>query len=410
MKKIIIGLLIILICFFAFTMNKTFNSIDDLAYVIGLGIDVGSSNNLKVSFQIAIPSVAESSSSGSSDKKYTISTVEASSINAAKALVNSYTSKELNLSHCKVIVISETYASQGISDILYTLTNDIETRPDCNLMISSCDAKSILENSTPSLESLPSKYYEVTSNSSQYTGYATDTYKTEFLSSLSKTFQQPYAILCDVNTSSSSNSSSNSQENSIEKDTTVTAGSIKIKSDQSGIVINGTSVFYEDKLVGELNSIETLCHLIITNDLKDCVISIKNPFDENGTMDLSVTINKSTKTDVDLINGSPYVHAKINLKAYILSMSDNSDYTSEENFKIIEEYVNSYLESEISAYFYKTAKEYKSDIAGLGKKVVGKFLTWKEWKNYNWLSNYQNSFFNIDVTTNVKSGYLLLKS
>lgn len=414
MKKILIAILIIVICAFAFTMNKTFQSIDDLAYVIALGIDVGTSNNIKVSFQIAIPSAAESSSSSGSssgsDEKYTISTVEASSINAAKALVNSYMSKELNLSHCKAIVISETYAANGISDILYTLTNDIETRPDTNLMISSCDAKSILENSTPFLESLPSKYYEVTSNSSQYTGYATDTHKTEFLSSLAQTFQQPYAILCDVNTGSSANDTTSSQDNSIEKDTNVKAGTLKMESDQSGIVINGTSVFYGDKLVGELNAIETLCHLIVTNDLKDCVISIKNPFDENGTMDLSVTMNKSTKNKVDLINGSPYVHTTINLKAYILSMSENSDYTSEENLKIIEEYINSYLESEISSYFYKTAKEYKSDIAGLGKNVIGKFITWQEWENYDWLSNYQNSFFNVDVTTNVKSGYLLLKS
>ena len=319
-------------------------------------------------------------------------------------------SKELNLSHCKAIVISESYAVNGISDILYTLTNDIETRPDTNLMISSCDAKSVLENSTPFLESLPSKYYEVTSNSSQYTGYATDTQKTEFLSSLSQTFQQPFAILCDVNTGSSSTDTSTSQDNIIEQDTNIKASTLKMESDQSGIVINGTSVFYGDKLVGELNAIETLCHLIVTNDLKDCVISIQNPFDDNSTIDLSVTMNKRTKTDVDIINGSPYVHTTVNLKAYILSMSENSDYTNEENLKIIEEYVNSYLESEISSYFYKTAKEYKSDIAGIGKKVVGKFLTWEDWTNYDWLSNYRNSFFNIKVNTNVKSGYLLLKS
>lgn len=415
MKKLFLGLILLFICAFAFTMNKTFQSIDDLAYVIALGIDVGNTEKMKVSFQIAIPSGSNggssSDSSGGSDENYTISTVEAPSINAAKALVNTYISKELNLSHCKAIVISESYATQGISDIIYTLTNDIETRPDCNLMISACDAKSILESSTPFLESLPSKYYEVNASSSKYTGYSPDTKVSEFLSSTAETFQQPCAILCGVNigTSSDTNSSSTqsgSNTSQIASDDT----SIKIESDKSGIIINGTSVFYHDKMVGELSAIETLCHLIVTGDLKDCIITIKDPFCEEGTMDLAITLNKSTKNTVDLINGSPYVQTKVNLKANILSTNENADYANEENLKTIEEYVNRYLESEISSYFYKTAKEYKSDIAGLGKKVIGKFLTWQEWEQYDWLSNYQNSFFHVSVNTNVKSGYLLLKS
>ena len=59
MKKLLASILIIIICSYAFTVNKTFQSIDDLAYVIALGIDTSDSNNLIVSFQIAIPSQAE---------------------------------------------------------------------------------------------------------------------------------------------------------------------------------------------------------------------------------------------------------------------------------------------------------------------------------------------------------------
>lgn len=415
MKKLLVGILILILCAFTFIINRTFQSIDDLAYVIALGIDVGTSNTLKVSFQIAIPSSGEGSSSGgssggSSTENYTINTVEASSLNAAKTLVNTYISKELNLSHCKVIVISETLASQGISDLVYTLTNDIETRPDCNLMISSCEAKSILENSTPFLESLPSKYYEVIANSSKYTGYSTNTEIDQVLSSLTSTFSQPYAVLCGVNSGTSSTSDNHPQDSSIQKDTNIKDGSFQIESSQSGLMINGTAVFYGDKLVGELTAIETLCHLIVTNHLKDCTISIKDPFTENSSIDLAITMNKRTKNKLDFVNGSPYVDTFVDLKANILSMNENSDFGKEENLEIIEEYVNSYLESQITSYFYKTSKELQSDIAGIGKKAIGKFLTWDDWSNYNWLSNYQNAFFHVHVKSNVKAGYLLLKS
>lgn len=43
-----------------------------------------------------------------------------------------------------------------------------------------------------------------------------------------------------------------------------------------------------------------------------------------------------------------------------------------------------------------------------GKHVISNFLTLDEWNNYDWLNNYQNSFFNVNVEVNVTSGYLLM--
>ena len=43
----------------------------------------------------------------------------------------------------------------------------------------------------------------------------------------------------------------------------------------------GLAVFRGDTLVGELNSIETLCHLITTNNLRTATISIPSPFKQD---------------------------------------------------------------------------------------------------------------------------------
>ena len=91
-------------------------------------------------------------------------------------------------------------------------------------------------------------------------------------------------------------------------------------------------------------------------------------------------------------------------------MDENSDYLESENIKLLEEYANSYLESKIYEYLYKTSKTLNSDIDGFGKYVIHNFLTWNDWKSYNWLENYKNSFFNVDVNISVKSGYLILES
>ena len=69
---------------------------------------------------------------------------------------------------------------------------------------------------------------------------------------------------------------------------------------------------------------------------------------------------------------------------------------------------NSYLNANITDFLYKTSKELKSDFIGFGRNAVRSFKTMDDWKNYDWLNKYQNSEFNVNVNTTVKSSYLLI--
>lgn len=72
----------------------------------------GKNNDLKISFQLSIPSknTSESGSDSTTSSDTVIDTIESSSIESGISLANGYTSKRLNLSHCKVVVISEKVA------------------------------------------------------------------------------------------------------------------------------------------------------------------------------------------------------------------------------------------------------------------------------------------------------------
>ena len=72
---------------------------------------LGDNNDLKVSFQLSIPS-QNTSDGGSSGPDTVIDTIESSSLESAISLRNAFISKKLILSHCKVLVISEQIASQ----------------------------------------------------------------------------------------------------------------------------------------------------------------------------------------------------------------------------------------------------------------------------------------------------------
>ena len=366
----------------------------------------GDTSTIKVSFQIGIPSSSggnSNSSSGNSSSNDTIITVEEKTLDAAINLANRDISKNIDLSHCEVIIISEELAKKGISNYIYTLQNDIQIRPNTYLLISKQDSKSFLENSIPVFESLTSKYYRIIPTTVENTGYTDEVTLKDFYSGLNDYFRQSYAILGRINKGVGTNSASTnslSNANSNEKD--------KTKGDDIEMI--GLAVFHGDTLVGELNEEECICHLLLTNNLDNCVITFPNPLDLSSNIDLKVELDKNTKNKVNIINTSPYVISKINVKARILSISNNSDYLNNDNIKIIENYLNLYLEDQITKYLYKTSKEFYSDIVGFGKYAIKQFANIEDWNNYNWLDNYRNSFFKVEVEAKVKSTYLLLDS
>ncbi len=378
--------------------------------LLEFGIDVSENSDLKISFQLSVPSSSnssESSSSGSSsDSSDTvIDTIECPSLESGISLANGYISKRLNLSHCKVVVISEEVASIGIADTIYTLINNPEVRPDCNVIISRCPAYDFLANSKSEIESITAKNYEIIATSSRYTGYTSDITIADMFNAFTDTFGEASAILGSITSSSNSNVNSAPDTDTIAGETT-SSSSDKAKP-SSNIDVVGLAVFKSDILVGELTAAETIAHLMVTNKLEECIISIPNPFEEDNSIDLYVKLGKDTKNDVKIIDGSPYITCDINLDARVLSANKNSNYLKEGNIDLIENYANSYVKSEIEKYFYKTSKDFNSDIALLGKHAVKYFPTWNEWTAYDWLDNYANAFFKVNVNVNVISSYLI---
>ncbi len=378
-------------------------SIDDLAYVVAIGLDVGDDNNLKLSLQFSVSSDGENSSGSSSQSSSSIvNTIECSSINTGIVLFNSYLGKEVNLSHCKVLVISEELAANGISEYIYTLTNDIQFRTDSNIIISKCDASSFLEYSIPDLDKVSARYYEIAPTSSEYTGYTESITCNEFFTSINSSFSEPVAILGSVNID-------NTHDVSLDINSSYTAGETPITGSTS-IETMGLAVFNGDKFVGELNGFESICHLIISNKLKNAEIRIPSPIEELDYIDLYIELKKDTKNSLYLVNSSPYITSEIKITARIHSMNDNINLEDNEVISSIEEYAENYLEKSIYSYLYKTSKDLNADIDNFGLYALKYFNYTSDWEDYNWLHHYKDAFFKVDVNVDLNSSYLLVNT
>ena len=388
----------------AFSNSYLSLSIDNLAYVLVIGIDKGTDSRLEVSFQFS--STKSATESGSSEKTPTImDSVSAPSLSTAINLMDSYIGKELNMSHCKVIIFSEEIASEGISEEIYTLINDSQVRPSANIVVSKCTAKNYIQKTSPELENLISKYYEIFTNSSKYTGFKPNATIGDFFNALICKTCEPYAILGGL----TSEKPENQGNNHIQENYNVKANQTPIEG-QNGSENIGIAAFKNDRLVGELCALETISFLTVKNSVERFLISIPDPNDTSSYLDIYLTSKNPTTIDVDTSTTSPYITVKTGFTGKIYSMSDEAKYLEPEFLNNISETCNKYLESVLSDYLYKTAKDFKSDINGLGKYALKNFFTTEDFDTYNWLDNYKNSFFKVEVDTNVKSSMLITET
>lgn len=405
-RKVFAILILALLLVISTSSYYGIKGIDNLAYVVAIGLDKGDNEKIKLSLQISVPNSGDGGSSSSSQSaSVVVDSIDCPSISTGINLFNSYLGKEVNLSHCKVLVISEALASEGVSEYLYTLANNIEFRTDSSIIISKCDARSYLEYSTPLLDKISARYYEIAPSSSEYTGYTENITINEFFSAVTDTFSEPVAILGSINSENTQNTDGNSTDTS----SYYTAGQTPI-SGEPCVETMGLAVFNGDKLVGELNGFESICHLIISNKLKNAQIRIPSPIEELDYIDLYLELDKNTKSSVNLVNGSPYISSEIKLTAKMQSMNSNINLKNDEIVSKIEASAKSFLEKHIIDYLYKTSKELHADIDSFGLYGLKYFNTKAEWEEYNWLHHYRDAFFDIDVDVNLRSSYLLLNT
>ena len=112
--SIVVTLILLVIFANGFSAAYTSRKLDNLAYVLALGIDIGEKSKMKVSAQFTkSASVSPGSGTSAEDlENIVLVSGEADSIFSAINLLNSYIGKEINLSHCSLIIFSEEFAKQ----------------------------------------------------------------------------------------------------------------------------------------------------------------------------------------------------------------------------------------------------------------------------------------------------------
>lgn len=403
-------ILISALCLLTLTGCSGGKELHEHAYVIAMGIDKSKEreDQIRVTFEFVIPIAFNAESTS---KVSTITTIEATTLHSAMSLANTYISKELNLSHNKVIIFSEELAYDGLDKYISTIANDKNYRTNMYIAISKCSAEEYIKNTNPQLEKNPAKFYELIFTSYEYTSLLPNSYFLQYVLASNSTHAQSIAILTSVNSQGESSSSNSRTRNEVygPYDSNITAGNIrKIGGTETDAL--GMGVFKGMQLVGELTGEDTMYFLMSNNEFKEVYYSIYDPFMPENIITFNLSKRNNTITNVNFVNDVPLISLDIFLDANIISVNRNIDYQNEKTLEATAKYLEYIVTKNLKLFLYKTSKEFSSDICAFGKIAARKYFTIQQWDQSNWLEMYKYSYFDVKVNVDIeKSGLVFIE-
>jgi len=418
MKKYKFFAVILIVCLQCNMLTGCFDrkELDDMAYPIALGFDKGQTNELRMTLQLAVPvNIAGGESGGDVDKSVIVVTVDTPTIYSGLNMLNSFVSKQIHLAHIKAIIFSEELAKEGISKYLHAMIRNKGFRPNAHVIVSRGSAEEFIGAVKPKLETNPAKYYEQLLSGYKYTGFTTDSQLISFYHESESAAIQPVAVLADVSRYKSTEEFDLKQSTYMEKgrkqplEGDFKAGDLP-KTGELKIEVMGLAIFNGGQMIGELDGQETTYHLMVEGKFNSTFLTMPDPIKSDEFIILDVRRSRMTKKKVEMVNGKPKLHAKVSLESDILSIQSGINYESMDNIGKLESAVEQFIKKGINRYLNKSINECGTDTIGFGKALKGKFLTWKEWEEFDWLSKYKESTFDVEVDVKIRRPGLITKT
>lgn len=353
--------------------------LDNLAYVIAIGIDKGENEDLKITFQIAVPiQISGEGAEGGEKSTFTVSE-ESGSLYNAISKINSSISKELTLSHLKLILYSEDLAKSDLTGYVNAFLSNREIRPRTTVAVCKDDIEEFFKSIVPKLETNPARFYELVFSSSNYTGYNVGSELIDFYASVESPYNEASTLLVSLDKSG----------------------------EEPEPKFNKLAVFKSYKMVGELEETDLIVSQILSNTLNSTnyeVEDVENP-------DKKVTVNlkeiSAPKISIKIENETPKINIILNLEGKLISTGSSANYNQHENKEKLVSKLKENLEKDINKYLDRITKEYKTDIAGFGRIAKQNYLTWGDFEKIKWLEIFPNSKYETEININVDTSQII---
>ncbi len=364
--------------------------IDETAYIVALGIDNGYENNFSYTFQFSSPlSIMESSTEGQPEPKkeenssVTTLTIMAPDFYIAKNLTNNFLSKNIDMSHLKLIVFSAEVDESGITKHSQLLLREREVRPHTSIAISPDLAAEYLKNVNPELESNTSKYYDLMSLRSNNI-YTPSQKLHDFVDSIKTRGRDTMLPIA----------TKGENVNDFPKDSHTLAWITPSASEISSMhsVLCGMAVFRDGKLTSAMDADSSLMFNFLSHNIENFVVTIKDKYNPAENLSFRIITTRPAQFDIDLEKKEIQVSQKCEIS--FLGSHIPKGYLSEQDLST---YALSILNSRVSDFLTYSYHTQKIDILNLHDCIRKDFFLWEDWNTFDFESFYKTANFVTDI-------------
>lgn len=376
--------------------------LEEEGYVAVIGVDEGRNKNVFITFQITNPkagggTAAGGTSGGSSKRSDTIS-IESKGILVARDLVSATITRRISLSHAKVIIVGEKFAkTDEFFHLIEAALRDKEMRRAMTIMVSKEDASEFIRKNAPVLEERPQKFYEFMAKRWMDTGFVPPFSNLNRF--MQRTEQGQSLFLITYGTT----------DDVIDKEPQdgldFLPGQIK-KQGGNPTEIIGAAVFKDGKMIGKLNGEEVRLVTLLRAkpEAKYMLSSFPDPIVKGDKVAGRIIKHKKTKIKVDISGPSPKIDVIVPISIEILGIKSFTDYPENLNKQeLLKKSIAEYLEDKSLKLVKKTQTEFGGDPFIWEIVARGKFLTYDDYKTYNWKKKYKEAKVSIKYDIKIKN-------
>jgi len=368
--------------------------IDETAYIVALGIDESDGRNFSYTFQFSAPlaisapspegesSSSEESSSKSNQSVSTL-TIAAPDFYVARNLTNNYMSKNINMSHLKMIVFSAKISPDDLEQHSQLLLREREIRPHTTIALSATTASDFLKKVNPELESNTSKYYELMSLRSNNI-YAPSKQLHDFVDE----------IITGENDTVLPIATNAKEIRKFPADSTTAGwvGTHKSSIDSDSAVMCGMAIYKEGTLSGSMDGDSALIFNILNKNIDNCTVTVADKHNHDRTISFRLIIPQ--KAHYRLNRQTTEVRVSQNLSAEYLGSILPKGYRS---FDELYSYFRTIITNRMQEFLLDISKERSADILSLRNEMRRQFLTLKDWEAFDWNSFYKQARFSVNI-------------
>jgi spore germination protein KC len=395
MRKIWIKLVNYMLLILLLTGCWDQKEIEKRAYVYGIGMDKGEKEgNIRITYLIVNPEFGTPVTGGSSDEPPTeIISFETNDLISARNVANAVISKDITYDLLRVFFISEDLArDKNFIRWMYDATKDREIRRDNYFVVTKESVDKFLEQNNPKMDTRVHKYFDQIFEQGSENGLIPN--------SLLHWYFKITEADADLYLSIYGTTEHDKDDQSGKDEDAILAGQLNTKGNTNKTQFIGSAVFKEGKMIGTLNGEETRLAVLLNDTLhmSDVLTTFPDPQNEKYRVAARLVKKRPNKVKMSFQNGNGKIDVTIPLNVEIMSDHSMVSYakakSKREQLKIS---IKERMEKNIEELVRKTQEEFKGEPFSWSLLARKKFLTIKEYEQFDWMKSYPNMEISVNV-------------